>query len=300
MADSLYQAKDFNRSAKEYTAAFKANGWKGVVNDRYNAARSWALTATPDSAFFQLDRITSRANYSNYEQISKDADLSSLHGDARWKPLLEKIKANKEKAESTLALHKSLRATLEQVYEEDQNYRQQIKEIEGKYGADSKEMKAHWKLIGQKDSTNLLKVKEILDQYGWLGADVVGAKGNVVLFLVVQHADQVTQEKYLPMMREAVKNGKADKGGLALLEDRLALRQGKKQIYGSQVGYDSETKTYYVSPLADPDQVDQRRAAMGLGPLAEYVKNWQINWDVAQYLKDLPQVEKKYRRTNNH
>ena len=31
-----------------------------------------------------------------------------------------------------------------------------------------------------------------------------------------------------------------------------------------------------VSPLEDPDNVDKRRAEVGLGPLADYVSNWNI------------------------
>ncbi len=38
-ADSLYQAKNFKASALTYSEAFKANGWLGISNDRYNAAR---------------------------------------------------------------------------------------------------------------------------------------------------------------------------------------------------------------------------------------------------------------------
>ena len=160
----------------------------------------------------------------------------------------------------------------------------------------SKEMKNHWRAIQKKDSINLIKVKAILDTYGWLGADVVGEQGNSTLFLVIQHSDQATQERYLPMMREAVKNGKAQSSSLALLIDRVALGQGKRQIYGSQIGRDPETQVYYVSPLEDPDNVDKRRAEVGLGPLAEYLNHWQIKWDVEQYKKDLPKLEEKRKR----
>jgi hypothetical protein len=154
-------------------------------------------------------------------------------------------------------------------------------------------MKAHWKNINEKDSINLIKVKSILDKYGWVGPDVVGGQGNLTLFLVIQHSDQATQEKYLPMMREAVKNGKAQGSSLALLEDRVALRQGKRQIYGSQIGRDPETQIYFVSPLEDPDNVDKRRAEVGLGTLSTYVSHWQIKWDVEQYKKDLPKIEER-------
>jgi len=291
IADSLYNSKDFKQSADKYSEAFKANGWKGFSTDRYNAACSWALASVPDSAFFQLDRIATLMNYTNYGHITTDQDLISLHYDTRWKSLLEKIKQNKEKAEANL--NKPLVAILDTIYIEDQKYRKQIDEIEEKYGWESKEMKAHWKIINEKDSINLIKVKAILDQYGWLGSDVVGGQGNSTLFLVIQHSDLATQEKYLPMMREAVKKGKAQGSSLALLEDRVALGQGKRQIYGSQIGRDPATQIYYVSPLEDPDNVDKRRAEVGLGPLSDYVSRWQIKWDVEQYKKDLPKLEEK-------
>jgi hypothetical protein len=245
------------------------------------------LANDSDSSFFQLNRIATKANYMNYGHITTDPDLNSLHNDSRWKQLLDLIKQNKEKAEANL--NKPLVAQLDSIYTEDQKYRLQIDEIEKKYGWASNEMKAHWKIIKEKDSINLIKVKSLLDKYGWLGADVVGGQGNSTLFLVIQHSDQGTQEKYLPMMREAVKKGKATGSSLALLEDRVALGQGKKQIYGSQIGRNNETKLYYVLPLEDPDNVDKRRTEVGLQPLAEYVIHWQIKWNVEQYKKGLPQ-----------
>lgn len=285
---SLYYAKDYKNSALTYSEAFKSLGWKGYREDRYNAACSWALAGFPDSAFFNLQRIAEKANYSDYNHISTDEDLNTLHTDNRWKPLLELIKANKEKAEANL--DKALVAQLDSIFTEDQQYRRQIDSIEKKFGWDSKEMQAHWKIIHEKDSINLIKIKAILDSRGWLGADTIGEQGSSTLFLVIQHSDIATQEKYLPMMREAVKNGKARGSDLALLEDRVALRQGRKQIYGSQIGKDIKTQLYYVSPLDDPDNVDKRRAEVGLQPLAEYLSHWKIKWDIEQYKKDLPKL----------
>jgi hypothetical protein len=293
-ADSLYQAKDFKNSARKYSDAFRSNGWTALESDRYNAACSWALASIPDSAFYHLERLANRNNLANYGHVTTDPDLNSLHNDKRWKPFVDKVKSNKEKAEANL--NKPLVAMLDSVYVEDQKYRQQLGELEKKYSWDSKEMQAHWKIIREKDSVNLIKIKAILDKHGWLGADVVGQQGASTLFLVIQHADHGTQVKYLPMMRDAVKQGKAHPANLALLEDRVALGQGKRQIYGSQIGQDNDTHTYFVFPLEDPDNVDKRRADVGLGPLAEYVSMWQIKWDVEQYKKDLPKLEKKTKR----
>jgi hypothetical protein len=107
---------------------------------------------------------------------------------------------------------------------------------------------------------------------------VVGEQGNATLFLVIQHADQKTQEKYLPIMRVAVKSGKAYGRHLALLEDRVALAQGKKQIYGSQIHRDQQTGKYFVAPIEDEPNVNTRRAAVGLDPLEDYAKNWDIEY----------------------
>jgi hypothetical protein len=291
---SLYESKEYLKSGEMYSDAFDALGGKGMVNDRYNAACSWALANKPDSAFVQLFKIAENGNYTNYGHITTDTDLNSLHNDERWTKVIEIVKANKEKAEANL--DKPLVVILDTIYQEDQKYRQQINGIEEKYGWESDEMKAHWKIINEKDSINLTKVKKILDERGWLGPDVIGNQGNSTLFLVIQHSDLETQEKYLPMMREAVKKGNASASSLALLEDRVALRKGEKQIYGSQVSRDQETGEYFVLPLIDPDNVDQRRAEVGLGTIQDYISNWGMTWDVEQYKKILPEIEAKQKK----
>ncbi|MDT0295052.1 hypothetical protein RLT85_10430 [Mesonia ostreae] len=218
-----------------------------------------------------MQKAAEEGNYINYDHITTDSDLDNLHSDKRWDKILAQVKANKEKAEANL--DKPLVATLDTIYEEDQSLRKQIRDVEAEFGRDSKEMKAHWAKIIEKDSINLIKIQNILDERGWLGSDVIGRQGNSTLFLVIQHSDLEIQEKYLPMMRDAVDEGNARASSLALLEDRVALRKGEKQIYGSQIGRDPETGEFYVSPLIDPENVDKRRAKVGLGSIADYVSN---------------------------
>ena len=290
----LYKTKDFLESGLKYSEAFGALGGQGKVNDRYNAACSWALANQSDSAFFQLFEIAEKGDYSNLGHITTDSDLSSLHKDQRWSKVIGIVKSNKEKAEAKL--DKPLVARLDIIYQDDQKYRQQIKEIEEKYGWESDEMKAHWKIINEKDSINLIEIRKILDERGWLGSDIIGDQGNSTLFLVIQHSDLKTQEKYLPMMRVAVGKGNANASSLALLEDRVALRKGDRQIYGSQIGRDRETSKYYVLPLIDPDNVDKRRAQVGLGTIQDYVSHWDIIWNIEEYKKKLPEYVAKQKQ----
>ena len=98
------------------------------------------------------------------------------------------------------------------------------------------------------------------------------------------------------MMRKAAKDGNASPGSLALLEDRVALRQGNRQIYGSQIGRNAETGAFYVLPLADPKNVDDRRASVGLQSLQDYVAGFDIAWDAEAYIKQLPEIEEQQQK----
>lgn len=282
-ASKLYENGEYLKSGQKYSHAFTALENKAIVKDRYNAARAYSLANEVDSAFIQLFKISKKENYSDYKQIRTDPTLTSLHSDKRWDVVVENVKANKI----------ALMATLDTILQDDQKYRGMINEIADTYGWQSEELKAHWKVINEKDSINLMKVERILDQHGWLSSDRVGIQGNVTLFLVIQHADLETQLKYLPVVRKAVEKGDAQAKHLALLEDRVAIRQGKKQIYGSQVRKDPETDEFYVLPLKDPEDVDKRRAEVGLGNLQSYVAQWGIIWNAKAYKKKLPEIEAK-------
>ena len=188
-------------------------------------------------------------------------------------------------------LNKELVAILDSIHHEDQKYREESQVLEKQYGWDSKEVQDVWKTINSKDSINLIKVEKILADYGWLGADVVGETGNKTLFLVIQHSNTQTQVKYLPMLREAVKNGKAKASYLALMEDRVLLAQGEKQVYGSQLEMDNKTNLYVLSPMIDPDNVDKRRAEVQLQPISEYLKFWDLTWDVEKFKKRMEQYD---------
>ncbi len=291
VAWNFYQAKDFKSSANNYSAAFVALGHKGQSTDRYNAACSWTLIGNADSAFFQLNNISTKQHYSNFKHISTDTNLARLHNDSRWEQLMTVVKSNKEKEEANF--DKPLVALLDSIYIEDQKYRLEIDGIVAKYGRQSPEMKAHWKIINAIDSTNTIVIRKILDERGWLGPSVIGQQGNTTLFLVIQHAKHEVQEKYLPMMRDAVSKGNAKASSLALLEDRVAAESGKSQIYGSQIGQDS-AGNYIVKPLFDPVNVNKRRKEVGLRPLEQYIKTWNMTWDVEAYLKSLPSLKARF------
>ena len=168
---------------------------------------------------------------------------------------------------------------LNDIYQQDQKHRLELKYLKDKYGEESDQVTEQWKILEKADSLNLSRAEAIIENQGWPGPKIVGQQGRSTLFLVIQHADLQTQQKYLPMIRKAVSEGKAMASDLAYLEDRIAVAQGQKQIYGTQVQQDQETGDYYVPAILDPEQVNTRRKNIGLRSLESYLKRWGIEWN---------------------
>ena len=176
-------------------------------------------------------------------------------------------------AQAPHTLMDSIMHNLENVFKTDQQYRTPLEATLKKYGINSPQVDSLEEHMAIQDSINLGIVTHILDTYGWISRDSIGEQGNFLFFLVIQHSDLGVQEKYLPMMRDAVKKGNAKARDLAYLEDRVALGEGKKQLYGTQLQFDSKTNKYAFAPIEDEPNVDKRRAAVGLEPLAEYARS---------------------------
>ncbi|WP_185147042.1 DUF6624 domain-containing protein [Pseudochryseolinea flava] len=285
-ADSLYRAKDYKKSLGVYQQAIKLDAKN--YNDLYNAACAAALAGDKTNALKFLSASIDNG-WTNISHMKQDSDLNALHDDKRWAALVNELQKKVDAIEARY--DKPLQNTLLEVLKSDQDIRQVFMKASKEFGYTHPKVDSLGRVMNAIDSVNLIRVRQILDERGWVGEEIVGPRANQALFLVVQHADLATQEQYLPMMRDAVKKGTAKGDALALLEDRVALRKGDKQIYGSQIYRDQNKNVFYVAPLLDPDNVDKRRASVGLEPISDYVQQWQIVWDVVQYKKNLPEYE---------
>lgn len=124
------------------------------------------------------------------------------------------------------------------------------------------------------DAENLPWIKHVIATYGWPGKSLVGEDGANAAWLLVQHADAdpAFQRHCLDLMTAAVSDAEASPGQLALLTDRVLLAEGQQQLYGSQLR--AQGGTWRPRDLACPEQVDERRAAVGLEPLAQYLQRF--------------------------
>jgi hypothetical protein len=154
----------------------------------------------------------------------------------------------------------------------DQAGRTQIEEAGKEHGFDSVEVRVLWEEQSKIDKRNLQRLEEIVSARGWPGRSVVGTEATRAAFLIIQHADYATQVKYLPVVKSAVEAGELEGQALALLQDRILVNEGKKQIYGTQLDRNKVTGALEPFPIEDEANVDARRAELGMRPLAEYLK----------------------------
>jgi len=128
---------------------------------------------------------------------------------------------------------------------------------------------------------NQQKLLELLELYGWPTASAVTEYAAAGAALIINHSSYELRSKYFPMLKEAFERGEAQPLRFAKMQDRLLVEEGKEQLYGTQIRFEHLDKVPF--PIKDPEQVDKRRAAIGLGPLQPYLKDrFGIVWDVAQ------------------
>jgi hypothetical protein len=133
------------------------------------------------------------------------------------------------------------------------------------------EAEADWELVGSVDADNVAWLKDVVAEVGWPGRSLVGEDGAGAAWLLAQHADRdpAFQRRCLDLMSEATERGEASLTSLAYLTDRVLLAEGQPQEYGTQMTGGKEG--WVPRRLRDPEHVDERRAAVSLGPVAEYI-----------------------------
>lgn len=117
-------------------------------------------------------------------------------------------------------------------------------------------------------------LEKILRQYGYPGVRQVGEKSAGNFWLLVQHADAHPdfQRRVLQLMLPEVQRKNVSPVNYAYLIDRVAVNAGQPEEYGTQVAYEGPGLGKAVpKSLRDPAHVNQRRAAIGMEPLENYL-----------------------------
>ncbi|MEL6638541.1 MAG: DUF6624 domain-containing protein, partial [Bacteroidota bacterium] len=265
-ADSLHRAGDFLEASLMYDKAFELRK-EIAYGFYYNPAYNNALAGNKRKSIEQFEKLIA-GGFIDFNLIVDDEKLQVLHEEPGWSNLLKIIE------ERELELDRKLVAELKILDDKDQMFRQLSGCREQRLTKTQNSLFS--KFIETQDSLNLISITDIIDQNGWPGKKKVGAAGNMTVWLIIQHADISTQEKYLPILEESVLQGESQAKHLAMLQDRILMRKGLKQKYGSQVRRNRDTNQYEIYPIEDVEDVDKRREAIGLAPMDEYLQRWKL------------------------
>jgi len=168
---------------------------------------------------------------------------------------------------------------LNMMMDQKQQAREVLDSLVAEFGWRSPEAQEASRREKEIDSTSVVRLEQIIAQFGWPGKSVVGDQAALAAFLVLQYADLTTQEKYLPLVKAAADKGDIEPMHLAMLQDRVLMRQGKPQIYGTQLWNDPSTGQLGLYQIEDSAGVDLRREEVGLGPLDEYLRDMGLDPD---------------------
>ncbi|WP_164492746.1 DUF6624 domain-containing protein [Streptomyces lydicus] len=110
-------------------------------------------------------------------------------------------------------------------------------------------------------------LRQIIAAHGWTGRSLVGEIGAAAAWWIAQHAtaNPEFQQHALALVEGAVHVGEATPKQVAYLTDRRRIIAGQPQLYGTQFSY-MQTGTPVPYAIDDPDELDARRAEMGLEP----------------------------------
>lgn len=118
--------------------------------------------------------------------------------------------------------------------------------------------------------TNARELELLVDDEGWPNLAEAGEDGCKAAFLIAIHAISRPsfQRRCLAQMKSGANRGEIPLWHPAMLEDRIRSLEGRPQIYGTQLDWD-ENGVLAPLPVDNDIELDQRRAKVGLPPLAE-------------------------------
>ncbi|MFM2269246.1 MAG: hypothetical protein RL757_2687 [Bacteroidota bacterium] len=125
------------------------------------------------------------------------------------------------------------------------------------------------------DSSNLFRVKELINKFGYPGTSLVGTPTNEATFYILQHSQDI--DKYLRIIKKAAQKKELPFKFYAMMLDRSLMYKGKEQVYGTQgKGFEtmnpqSNQKEFKIIiwPINKPKSVNKRRKKAGFDDTVE-------------------------------
>lgn len=251
---------DIERNAGNYQKAisyYKNDDFSSSIALRL--ARCYAMLEQTDSAFYYLNFIIDQEK-ENFPVSGLDhyKEFEKLKPHTEWGKIVEKCQQFNDVYIAKLNI--PLRDSLLEMRRIDNSYQEKFDSVlSTKDSVAIQAFKKEWKATVTKNDLTLSK---IIDTYEWPTAELVGNDASDATFFLAQHSlDLDLQKKALVLFKQIEGDNINQLTLIAYLEDRVLINSGQKQLYGTQF------KNGKLHPVDDPDNLNKRRAQIGLEPI---------------------------------
>jgi hypothetical protein len=169
----------------------------------------------------------------------------------------------------------ALAATLDSLSAADWQDRQDIFAVFRQHGFKSTAADTANRWLLRQDAVRLATFQQLERRHGWPAVTQAGAEAAGTAFLLLQHAPDSMQLRYLPRVEALYKAKRLPAADYATYLDRALLNQGQPQQYGTQsarVVRPSGETVDSLLPTAKFDRLDERRRTMKLEPLQRQLR----------------------------
>ena len=164
----------------------------------------------------------------------------------------------------------SIASELNTMVQVDQALRERIDyENLPKAGLKESELPRLFQHIALVDRVHEARLARIISTCGWPKKSVHGEQATGDAWLLAQHASAKLQRRFLPLLQAAVNAGEVSGSNLAYLADRVALKEGSPQLYGTQFNQKAPCE-FELYRIDDRRRVNERRKKAGMPSLEEY------------------------------
>lgn len=127
---------------------------------------------------------------------------------------------------------------------------------------------AAYAYIKEQDQRALAAMAAMQPEGGWWTRDRYGDEAANAALLLVQHGDETAWRKYLPQLQMLAARREVPGAAVALMEDRLALTDGRPQRYGTQAV--CRDHRFIIYDIENVEQAERLRLEAGMPSLASY------------------------------
>ncbi len=197
----------------------------------------------------QINKEQSCKCFSTIKNTSVFVDIQTNND---WKKILRYCDFKFKTFAFDTIYRNDLMRDLENLYKNDQLYREEIGLLSFIFGFLSNDFKHIVDRQRVLDSINMIHVETLIKTRGYpniksVGEDLVGAPS-----LVIIHSESLKiKEQYLPIIIDAYKKSNLTFESVQILVDKVYVQKFKKQVFGTQFGFEDENGNTTKYPIID-------------------------------------------------